>query len=308
MACLNGERIKHDAAVQILALERDWTRIAYVAFGRWLLLAQPDNPNLAKTFAAHFPFFAHLDSAIAEVHTLQGDELLQHFSVAELRKHLLPVRFLGSYIGVVLDEDAKKEKAERNRIAEKLIAMRREPHGPLLKRYVDWLDGQKMSTRTKRLYLTAASQFCQAESLTESQPCREDQLQRFLRRHRGSRASLYRWITFCQKALGWDIKMPAVTSQKNAPPKTVRDLASLLAKINAAGLDHAPMEALQRAVAKAFGFPAKRMAAPTWALRTQGNELYLSDMTESVRVPTSLRDLVTMWMHRASTDASTDMT
>jgi hypothetical protein len=297
---LNCERIQRDAAVQILALERDWTRAAYGEFGQWLLREQSHKPNLAKTFSAHFPFFARLDVAIAEASGLEGDGLLQHFSVAELRKHVLPVRFLGIHAGVALDEGAKQEQVERSRIAEKLIAARHELYGPLLKRYTEWLGGQGTPTRTIRLYLTAASQLCQDEGLAEGQPCSEEQLQRVLRKRPGARASLFRWITFCRATLGWDIKMPPMTSRKSRPPRTVRDLSVLLAKIHAAGLENAPVTMLQRAVAKAFGFPAKRMTPAAWALRMQEDEIYLSDATESVRVPPPMRELVTTWMRRVS--------
>jgi len=174
------------------------------------------------------------------------------------------------------------------------------PYGPLLRRYTDWLDDQGTPTRTIRLYLTAASQLCQDVGLAEGQPCSEEQLQRFLRRRPGARASLFRWITFCRATLGWDIKMPAMTSLKSRPPRTVRDLSALLAKIHAAGLEHAPVTMLQRAVAKAFGFPAKRMTPAAWTLRRQEDEIYLSDATESVRVPPPMRELVTTWMRRVS--------
>ncbi len=83
----------------------------------------------------------------------------------------------------------------------------------------------------------------------------------------------FRWLTFCRATLGWDLKMPAATSRNSRPPRTVRDLATLLAKIDAAGLDKTPPMLFQRAVAKAFGFPARRMAPATWTLRREGGAL-----------------------------------
>lgn len=298
--CLNRERIERDAAVQALALEREWARIAYAQFGQWLLAQQAEKPNLAKTFAAHFPFFAHLDSAISDVRTIQGDGLLQHLSVAELRKHVLSVRFLETHAGVALDEDAKQAQVERSRITEKLIAARHMPAGPLLKQYVSWLERQGTPTRTIRLYLSAASLLCQTEELAEGRPCSEEQLQGFLRKHPGTRASLFRWLTFCRATLGWDLKMPAPTSRKSRPPRTVRDLATLLVKIDAVGLDNAPPMLLQRAVAKAFGFPAQRMAPTAWTLRREEGGLYMANSIESVRIPGPMQALVMAWMRHAN--------
>jgi hypothetical protein len=299
-ACLNRERIERDAAVQVLALERIWARTAYAAFGQWLLGEQPYKPNLTKTFAAHFPFFARLDAAMAHAEALRGNGLLAQVSVADLRKHELPVRFLAGY-GVALDDDAKQEQVERCRIAEKLIATRREPSGPLLKRYVEWLESQKTAVRTIRLYLTAASQLCLAERLGEDQPCSEDQIQRFLRRHPGARASLFRWLTFCREMLGWQVRMPvAPASRKRGLPRTVRELSSLLTKIEAAGVERAPPAMLRRAVAKAFGFTIKRMSPSEWTLRREGDEVYLCQATESVRVPAPMHKLVTAWMRTVS--------
>ncbi len=298
-ACLNRERIERDAAVQVLALERDWSRAAYLAFGQWLLEAQPNKPHLAKVFAGHFSFFARLDASVSDPDTLRGNGLLETFSVAELRKHLLPVRFLEAHLGASLDEAAKAEQVERSRITEKLLASRRARYAAVLKLYVDWLDGQETPTRTIRLYLTAASQLCEIEGLGESGQCSEDQLQHFLRRHPGARASLFRWLTFGRTVLGWEVTMPKRSSGKDRPPRTVRDLSVLMAKIEQVGLENAPVTLLRRAIAKAFGFQEARMQSTYWFLRTQGRETYLSDATESLRVPEPMRDLVTTWMRRA---------
>lgn len=296
--CLNRERIERDAAVQVLALEREWSRAAYLGFGQWLLEVQPDKPHLAKVFAGHFPFFARLDVSVANPDTLQGNGLLDTFSVAELRKHLLPVRFLEAHLGASLDEAAKVEQVERSRISEKLLASRRAPYAAVLKRYVDWLDSQATPTRTIRLYLTAASRLCEIEGLGDSGQCSEDQLQHFLRGRPGARASLFRWLTFGRMVLGWEISMPQRSSGKDRPPRTVRDLSVLMAKIERVGIEQAPLQLLQRAIAKAFGFPSKRLSESGWHVTERGKVLYLSDAHESIRVPEAMRHLVKAWAER----------
>lgn len=297
-ACLNRERIERDAAVQVLALERDWSRAAYLVFGQWLLEAQPNKPHLAKVFAGHFSFFARLDASVADPETLRGNGLLETFSVAELRKQLLPVRFLEAHLGASLDEAAKVEQVERSRITEKLLASRRAPYAAALKRYVDWLDGQATPTRTIRLYLTAASQLCEIEGLGKSGQCSEDQLQHFLRRHPGARASLFRWLTFGRTVLGWEVTMPRRSSAKDRPPRTVRDLSVLMRKIEQVGLEQAPLQLLQRVIAKAFGFPVRRLAAGEWRVISRGEDIHISDAHESIRVPEPLRQLVETWATR----------
>ena len=297
-ACLNRERINRDAAVQVLALERDWSRAAYLNFGQWLLEEKQHKPNLAKVFAGHFSFFGRLDIAVADPGTLRGNGLLETFSVAELRKHNLPVRFLKSHIGVDLDEAAKVEQVEWSRITEKLLASRRAPYAAVLKRYVRWLDDQGTPMRTIRLYLTAASQLCTVEALGESGQCTDAQLQHFLRRHPGARASLFRWLTFGRKVLGWEVTMPQRSSGKDRAPRTVRDLSVLMAKIDQVGLEQAPRGLLQRAIAKAFGFPAKRLSDSRWYVTERGEELHLSDEHDTVRVPEAMRRLVKIWAYR----------
>lgn len=296
--CLNHERIKRDAAVQVLALEREWSRAAYLSFGQWLLEAQPGKPRIAKVFAGHFPFFARLDVSVANPETLQGNGLLETFSVAELRKHLLPVRFLEAHFGASVDEAAKVEQVERSRISEKLLASRRTPYAAVLKHYADWLDGQATPTRTIRLYLTAASQLCEIERLGDSGQCSEDQLRHFLRRHPGARASLFRWLTFGRTVLGWEITMPQRSAGQARPPRTVRDLSVLIGKIEQLGIEQAPLQLLQRAIAKAFGFPAKRLSDSRWYVTERGEALHLSDAHESVRVPEPMRHLVKAWAER----------
>lgn len=305
-ACLNEERIARETAVQTLALEREWAKDAYRGFGRWLLEAQSSKSSLAKVFIRHFSFFARLDASTADPAVLIGNGLLEHFSVAELRRHDLPVRFLSQNAGVALEEEAKLEHIERGRIAEKLISVRREPSSAILKRYVEWLEGQQTPKRTIRLYLTAASQLCLAERLSEDRPCLEDQLQRFLRKRPGLRASLFRWISFCRLVLSWDIQMPAAPPRKQGPHRTVRELSALLAKIEDVGVERAPLGLLQRTIAKAFGFTIQHMSPSRWTLRTQDDEVHLSDVTESVRVPTAMRELVTVWMRRVSQRPESD--
>lgn len=298
-ACLNRDRIERDAAVQVLALERDWSRAAYLDFSQWLLEAQRDKSHLAKVFAGHFPFFARLDASISNPDTLRGNGLLNTFSVAELRKHVLPVRFLEAHLGANLDEAAKVEQVERSRIKEKLLASRRAPYAAVLERYVGWLDEQGTPTRTIRLYLTAASQLCTVEALGEGGRCSDSQLQHFLRRHPGARASLFRWLTFGRTVMGWEVAMPQRSSGKDRPPRTVRDLSVLISKIERTGLEQAPVTLLGRAIAKAFGFQEARMKAASWFLQTEGREIYLCDATESWRVPEPMRELVKVWMRRA---------
>lgn len=300
-ACLNRQRIERDALVQMLALERDWSRAAYLAFGQWLHEAQPDNPLLAKVFARHFPFFSRLDASVANPDTLRGNGLLETFSVAELRRHVLPVRFLEVHLGVSLDETAKVEHVERSRIAEKLRASRRAPYAAVLKRYVGWLDEQKTPARTMRLYLTAASQLCADEGLGEDGHCDDDQLQHFLRRHPGARASLFRWLTFGRTILGWECTMPRRSTGKDRPPRTVRDLSVLMAKIEQVGIEKAPLQLLQRAIAKAFGFPARRLGHSRWNVVERGEELHLFDDHDRVRVPGTMRHLVQVWADRVET-------
>lgn len=296
--CLNRERIERHAAVQVLALERDWSRSAYLGFGQWLLAAQPDKPRLTKVFTCHFPFFARLDASTANPDMLRGNGLLEMFSVAELRKHVLPVRFLEARLGASLDEAAKLEQVERSRITERLFATRRAPYAAVLKRYVGWLQEQGTPTRTIRLYLTAASQLCAIEALGDNGQCSDAQLQHFLRRHPGTRASLFRWLTFGRTVLGWEVDMPQRSVDKNRLPRTVRDLAVLVARIEHLRLEMAPVELLQRVIAKAFGFPARHLSEGRWYVTERGDDLYLSDERDSVRVPETMQRLVKAWVDK----------
>jgi hypothetical protein len=297
-ACLNRERIERDTVLQVLALERDWSRAAYGEFGQWLLAEQPDKPNLAKVFASHFPFFARVDVSVSDPQALRGNGLLDMFNVAELRKHVLPVRFLGSHVGVALDESAKIEQIERSRIAEKLLASRHMPYAAVLQRYVGWLDEQGVPTRTIRLYLTAANQLCKVEGIGESGACEEAQLQHFLRSHPGSRASLFRWLTFGRSVLGWRLTMPRPRSGKHRLPRTVLDLSVLMKKIEQVGLERAPLKFLHRVIAKTFGFPVAHLSAHQWRVIEKGEEIYLSNERESIRVPEPMRHLVKVWADR----------
>ena len=93
--------------------------------------------------------------------------------------------------------------------------------------------------------------------------------------------------------------MPRRSAGKDPQPRTVRDLAVLMVKIEQFGLENAPVSLLRRAIAKAFGFQEARMQSTYWFLRTEGSEIYLTDAKEFLRVPEPMRDLVKTWMRRA---------
>jgi len=122
-------------------------------------------------------------------------------------------------------------------------------------------------------------------------------LRRFLKHRPGLRANLYSWNTFCNESQSAAIAMPSVLARRRRP-KTVGDLAKLLVRIEAIGLDSAPASLLERALAKAFGYPVKRFGSLQWSISRADADVWLSCDGERLRVPDRIRPIAKEWVNR----------
>lgn len=301
-SCLVRGRIRREAALLSLTLNHDWARDLYVQFAEWLCSRESTSIGLVAAFAAHLPFFERLDVTFANLALVTDKSLLQHFGAAKLREHLLAARFLEEVHVVRIDEADKAESAELNRIAEKLLSTRNESWGTDLKEYVAWLKGTATPTRTIRLYLTAAAKFCAFCKNNASAFTGED-IHQFLRRHSGSRASLFKWVSFSRSMKGRDVYMPTLTRPATTTPRTVPQLAKLLRKINETGVVDAPLELLARTIAKALGYTARKMTSFDWQLSETSEGMFIAIGGEAHHVPPALAPIVQQWFlrHTATT-------
>ncbi|MDE2223774.1 MAG: hypothetical protein EPN36_02890 [Rhodanobacteraceae bacterium] len=289
--------------LQELALSKAWTRELYAGFGEWLVKERPSHRHLLTVLARHFAFFQTLDVVCDRLEEVSGDLLLRRFGVAELRAHTLPVRYLSARRGIEIGDDEKAGCAELHRISVILEESRAKSWGMVIVRYDRWLESKKIAIRTRRGYLSAATRFCHAAAIKEDGLYTADQIRHFLRRYPGLRASLYRWNSFAAEALGCEVSMPATRQRRNRP-KTVRDLAKLLSRINDSGPDLASVRILQRTIAKAFGYSVARFGLYKWSTEEQEGKVWLCREGERLLILGRLVPIVVSWARRVRAGSS----
>ena len=303
LVCLNKERVTREIRLQELALSKAWTREFYAGFGEWLVKVRPSHRRLLAVLARHFAFFQALDVVCDSLEEVSGDLLLRCFGVAGLRAHTFPMRYLGACRGIEIGDDEKAAFTELHRMSVILKESQAKSWGMVIVRYGRWLESKKIAVRTRRGYLSAATRFCHAASIKEDGLYTADQIRHFLQRYPGLRASLYSWNSFAAEALGCAVSMPAAR-QRRSRPKTVRDLAKLLSRINDSGPDSAPVRILQRTIAKAFGYSVARFGLYKWSTEEQKGKVWLCREGERLPIPGRLVPIVVSWKRRMRAGSS----
>lgn len=298
LSCLNFSRVQKEVTVHRLALTQAWSRALFERFADWFVTTKHGQTDLLRKFATHEYFFERLDAAFASVDEITTDRLLEAFSVAELRRYLLSREFLVSELGLTLSSETKQVHGERDTIQNKIVASKGESWGPLIAAYAAWLTEQAYSPRTARLYLRAAEKFCVHGAVQSDKAWKDSTLRRFLKQHASARASLYKFVTYCQKVRRWDVSMPPKNASTSTP-RTVSRLRTLRRKISEDGLQSVETPILQKALAIAFGLPLDSMRAARWRSTGEKQSLLLVYNSEEIAVPTELVEIANELARRA---------
>jgi len=256
---------------------------------------------------SHHSFFERIDAQFVEADDFTAMGVLSAYGPAQLRKHLLVMRFLEATLGLTLTEQDKQEFAERERIAATIADSSRYPWGPVIADYAAMLAQSGVAMRTKRMYISSATAFCNAVALSRGTPWTAEDAQRFLKKKPGSRANLARFFGFCRKKYNWNVAVPSATLSKVAsePPRTLAELKKLLQEIKAQGIEKARTETLAKAIAKSFGLRigAILSLSPEQILERAGS-LVLEIDGEAIDVPTQLQEITRSYAARLLTPAS----
>jgi len=295
-SCLNLARVMKEADLHSLALNHRWARDTFIKFAIWLHERSGDQPNCFSIFVAHEPFFERLDAYFQHSSEISESTLLETLGVAMIRRHLLASVFLQESLGVRLSSDAKVDSAERSRIQDKLIKNTREPWAPLLKKYSAWLSEKDISLRTQRLYLRAAEKFCQMQGVSSDNQCSTNLVSNFLKKNIGSRASLYKFITYCRTELGWPVEMPSVSVSPST--SLAHRLERLLQRIKKQGVESADLGTLSKTLALAFGYEHKKFLAHSWSLSKMEDMVILRNGSDTLVVPPGYVAIAQNWISR----------
>lgn len=282
-------------------------RDLYLRFATWLHQNQPASPSLLRKFMSHHSFFERIDAQFVEVGDLTAAELLGVYGPAELRKHLLVMRFLETTLGLTFTEQEKQDSADKERIAAKLADSSRHPWGAVIRDYAAVLAVSDVTVRTQRMYVSTAEAFCNAVMFDGDAPWSEQDAQRFLKRKPGTRANLVRFVSFCRGKYNWSVVLPSSSLSKSAskPPRTIRELKKLLKEVKAVGVENAQAGTLAKVIAKSFGTRIGTILAlsPEQISGGEGN-LVLSINGESIDVPMELEEIVRSYAARLALSAN----
>lgn len=295
-SCINLNRLIKEVDLHALTLSRQWARDLILKFALWLHERSGNQPNCFALFTSHEPFFERLDAQFESAQNVQEKELLEYFGVGFIRKHLLASIFLQENLGVTIRAEAKIDHANQVRIREKIVKSAKESWAPLLKNYYLWLNEKPLSTLTKRLYLRAAENFCQNAKLTADRVWRDGALETFLKQNPGSRASLFRFVTYCRLELGWEVTMPQkkISNATNVVPR----LKSLLMQIDAKGLDAVDSKILGQTLALSLGYRQAEFLTETLAVEIIDGQAMLICGEEKILLVEDLIGIASTWIAR----------
>lgn len=300
-ACVVDQRLRRDAKILPLVLDHAWARDLYVAFAEWLLQHDQGAPNLPAIYARQVEFFTRLDAVFAERNEVNAAGLLRHFEVAQLRRHLLTVRFVQEHLGFIVEPAYKAEAAEQSRVREKLYASRHEVWASILKDYARWHADKGTATRTLRQYLTATEHVLRQRK--EVAYVQTD-IDRALRQHPGSRANMAAFVRFGRERYGWDVSLPPVTGPRPDDPRgMVRRLKNALGQVDAQGVQAVNTTVLDHILRTAFGLSPAALA--TLWIDDLGVRLRLATDTQPVAVPKPLRAIAAEWQRRRGSTVDT---
>lgn len=305
-SCNNLQRIRQETSLYAASLNEVWTKSLLLDFGVWLHEKQGGSPNCLKVLIGNEPFFERLDKEFQALSDIGEKNLLDGLGPAFIRKHLLAAEFLQQVLQVTISADSKAAKGECNTIAAKLDKNSKMPYGLLLKNYAQYLKEEALSERTARLYLRAAEKFCAYVGLQPDQPWKEHEIEMFLIQHSGSRASLFRFITYCKAKLGWFVSMPskAAALKVTASKEEIVLFKALMKQIKDKDLEVVATDTLEKAIALGFGYSLHEFR--TKSLKLKSEEIGISFWVNStqLKVPTGMVDLVREFARRINTPCS----
>lgn len=297
-ACLNRERLLREGRLAALSLSRAWVQQAIVSFGDWLYAQRPNDPKLPKLFLAHVPFFERLEASFEEREALTAEKMLDHFSVAGLRKHLVPMSFMKAHFNFDIPANEKNKHAEHQRIEDILRRAKRCVWLDDLVAYRAWLTESERPVRTRRLYMSTAAAFLNTSKATLANAT-ERQLRAFLVKSPGARNNLSIFLGFARDLQRATLILPSLDELPNHIPESAKRLRKCLTQIEKLGTD-APILLLERAISIAFGLAAQELSKGAWTTEAQNEKYALRNQNQVLEVPKELVSLVEQWRRTLS--------
>lgn len=195
----------------------------------------------ANKFAAgasrYVTYLAKLDAALAQGSgDLDNEMLVRTFSTEELRRMGKLAQHLAEIGLLTADGDQRRANTEVRLIEQKLEEATRQPWGPEIAKYHVYMQHgreKKLSDRSVRSYLTAANALMGFAKKSAAHSLTQGDVDRYLRRKPGARASLSPFLRYVEATAGVSVKAVARKKSPVSDRKRIREIATLLRLVTA---------------------------------------------------------------------------
>lgn len=209
---LLDKRIRMDCA----ALSSPAMGNHFRAFGQWLM-GKVGEHKAALTIHRYLPFFMEIERIWKTVPDYGA--LLKHFGARDLRKALLPMRWMLDSGLIVQDDKAREEDSERRRIATAMEKLPKVSLGRIiLEGYYNALmenrDAGGTSLRSVRLALSPAASLLRKADEVGRMPPDQKMLDAYLETTPGQRAALSGFMRYLRDAYNVLIVLPKIDNEK----------------------------------------------------------------------------------------------
>lgn len=296
-ACINRNLLEREAQLVAVTFAGEWTAKLLNGFLLWLIEDDSHNPQLPRILRSHLPFFSALDERFSDKEQVLPGPLLDHFTVAGMRRHQLAVRYICEALGLEITDEDKREHVENFRVATILERALSDQWSDDLFQFNLWLIKADRPVRTRRLYLSATAGLMRSAGTKSLLELDQRSLERHMAKVPGSRANLSSVLRFARETLGHKLALPSPPRRAVNEPKPVRRLRALLKRIEASG-DSAAIEDLESAVAVALQIPLRAIRANKWWPERRADRWHIVSHDEDLACPAPLQGVVSRWACR----------
>lgn len=187
------------AELQRARLENVWARNLWDCFIAWLMRSV----DVLRGYRSIFPSgdaFVEFDVRFSGLNELKADSLLSIGGPEWIRRHVHVAQFLAQAEIVAPTRQQKLAWSEDSKI-ERIVEGVSDAHRPILTRYIQHCNSTKqpLAPRTMCVYIRAAASFL-GSTRSPIDHIDSKAVERFLNKHRGHRASLFRFVTFLKRS------------------------------------------------------------------------------------------------------------
>lgn len=262
--CSLDRRIDRRIALNVELLEQPWVRTLFREFCAWEGLPRTAG-NMTRRIDAYAECFAIIDRHCTFPATLGQELLLRLLGPEELRRQHLVLRFLAGRIELKWDPRRAETYTEVRRTEAVLAGAGEQSWGPALRAYHDHLARDRtLQPKTIRSYINAGAGLLAYAGHANPAMLQQAEVDRYLRRQPGQRASLVRFLTYVAPADRRQLTMPR--QRRAANPKVreealLRDVRHLLDRIDASQSIGEGRAILAAVISKLYHLPISTVLA-----------------------------------------------